>query len=45
MTACVFAWEERAVESSTYMLKQIQERTRDWPAAITSEAVTSEAVR
>jgi len=30
MTACVFAWEERAHESSKFMLEQISRRTRSW---------------
>jgi myo-inositol catabolism protein IolH len=30
MTACVFAWEERAEESSRFMLAEMQRRTRDW---------------
>ena len=30
MTACVFAWEERAEESSRFMLEQIQQYTEKW---------------
>jgi myo-inositol catabolism protein IolH len=30
MTACVFAWEERARESSRYMLDQMQKYTSSW---------------
>jgi myo-inositol catabolism protein IolH len=30
MTACVFAWEDRARESSTIMLDEIRRRTADW---------------
>jgi myo-inositol catabolism protein IolH len=30
MTACVFAWEERARESSTFMLDQIKTYTEKW---------------
>jgi myo-inositol catabolism protein IolH len=30
MTACVFAWEERADESSRFMLEQIQNYTEKW---------------
>jgi myo-inositol catabolism protein IolH len=30
MTVCVFAWEERARESSTFMLEEIGRRTADW---------------
>jgi myo-inositol catabolism protein IolH len=30
MTPCVFAWEERAAESSRFMLEEMQRRTRDW---------------
>jgi myo-inositol catabolism protein IolH len=30
MTACVFAWEERARESSVFMLEEMHRRTRDW---------------
>jgi myo-inositol catabolism protein IolH len=32
MTACVFAWEDRARESSRYMREQIDRYTKDWPA-------------
>jgi myo-inositol catabolism protein IolH len=32
MTVCVFAWEERARESSLFMREQIQQYTKDWPA-------------
>ncbi len=32
MTACVFAWEERAAESSRFMLEQIQQYTEKWTA-------------
>ena len=30
MTVCVFAWEERARESSTFMRDEIARRTADW---------------
>jgi myo-inositol catabolism protein IolH len=30
MTACVFAWEDRARESNLYMREQIADRTKDW---------------
>jgi myo-inositol catabolism protein IolH len=30
MTACVFAWEERAEDSSRFMLEEMTRRTRDW---------------
>jgi myo-inositol catabolism protein IolH len=30
MTVCVFAWEDRARESSTFMLEEIRRRTADW---------------
>lgn len=30
MTACVFAWEERARESSTFMLEQMRKYTSSW---------------
>ena len=30
MTACVFAWEERARESSRFMREEIERRTRTW---------------
>lgn len=30
MTVCVFAWEERARESSTFMLTEIGRRTAGW---------------
>lgn len=30
MTACVFAWEERAEESSRYMLNTIQDYVKNW---------------
>ena len=30
MTACVFAWEERAEESSRFMLEEMTRRTRNW---------------
>jgi myo-inositol catabolism protein IolH len=30
MTACVFAWEERARDSSTFMLQQIKQYTEKW---------------
>lgn len=33
MTVCVFAWEERARESSTFMLDEIKRRTREWPVS------------
>jgi myo-inositol catabolism protein IolH len=32
MTACVFAWEDRARESTRYMREQIDRYTKDWPA-------------
>jgi myo-inositol catabolism protein IolH len=31
MTACVFAWEERARDSSTWMRQEIERYTADWP--------------
>jgi myo-inositol catabolism protein IolH len=34
MTACVFAWEERARDSSTFMLEQIHHYTEKWPVAV-----------
>jgi myo-inositol catabolism protein IolH len=30
MTACVFAWEDRAYESSKFMREEMARRTRDW---------------
>ena len=30
MTACVFAWEERAADSSRFMLEQIRQYTERW---------------
>lgn len=30
MTVCVFAWEEHARESSTFMREEIERRTEDW---------------
>jgi myo-inositol catabolism protein IolH len=30
MTACVFAWEDRARQSSTFMLEEIQKYTSSW---------------
>jgi myo-inositol catabolism protein IolH len=30
MTSCVFAWEDRARESSRFMLEEIERRTRTW---------------
>jgi myo-inositol catabolism protein IolH len=30
MTSCVFAWEERARESSRFMREEIERRTADW---------------
>ena len=30
MTACVFAWEERARESSLFMRTEMERRTRNW---------------
>jgi hypothetical protein len=30
MTVCVFAWEERAKESSIYMREEIGRRTAGW---------------
>ena len=30
MTACVFAWEDRAYESSKFMREEMGRRTRDW---------------
>ena len=32
MTVCVFAWENRAHESSVFMREQIETYTKDWPA-------------
>jgi myo-inositol catabolism protein IolH len=32
MTVCVFAWEERARESSLFMREQIEHYTKDWPS-------------
>ena len=32
MTVCVFAWEERARESSRYNREQIEQRTKSWGA-------------
>jgi myo-inositol catabolism protein IolH len=32
MTACVFAWEDRAGASSRFMREQIDRYTRDWPS-------------
>ncbi len=32
MTACVFAWEDRARESTRFMRDQINGYTKDWPA-------------
>ena len=32
MTACVFAWEERAKESSAFMLEQMRQYTEKWSA-------------
>src|ERR1700760_1344427 len=32
MTACVFAWEERAADSSTFMLEQMRAYTAKWAA-------------
>jgi myo-inositol catabolism protein IolH len=32
MTACVFAWEDRARESTRFMREQIDRYTKDWPA-------------
>ena len=31
MTVCVFAWEERARESSTFMREEIEKRVAAWP--------------
>jgi myo-inositol catabolism protein IolH len=31
MTACVFAWEERARESCLFMRSEIERYTKDWP--------------
>jgi myo-inositol catabolism protein IolH len=33
MTACVFAWEDRASESSRFMREQIDRYTKDWPSS------------
>ncbi len=33
MTVCVFAWEERARESSRFNREQIEERTKSWSTA------------
>ena len=30
MTACVFAWEERARESSVFMREEMERRTAGW---------------
>jgi hypothetical protein len=30
MTACVFAWENRARESNRFMREQLQDRTKSW---------------
>ncbi|MGH9107773.1 MAG: sugar phosphate isomerase/epimerase family protein [Acidimicrobiales bacterium] len=30
MTVCVFAWEERAAQSSTFMLEQVRQFTKGW---------------
>jgi myo-inositol catabolism protein IolH len=30
MTACVFGWEERALESSRFMREEMERRTQDW---------------
>jgi myo-inositol catabolism protein IolH len=30
MTACVFAWEDRARESSVFMREEMGRRTRAW---------------
>ena len=30
MTACVFAWEDRAAESSRFMREEMERRTKDW---------------
>jgi myo-inositol catabolism protein IolH len=30
MTACVFAWEDRATESNRFMREQIRDRTKSW---------------
>jgi myo-inositol catabolism protein IolH len=30
MTACVFAWEDRAAESNRFMREQIRDRTKGW---------------
>jgi myo-inositol catabolism protein IolH len=30
MTACVFAWEDRAAESNLFMREQIRDRTKSW---------------
>ena len=32
MTACVFAWEERAEDSSRFMLDQMRSYTAKWAA-------------
>jgi myo-inositol catabolism protein IolH len=32
MTVCVFAWEDRARESSRFMREQVDRYTKDWPA-------------
>jgi myo-inositol catabolism protein IolH len=33
MTACVFAWEDRAAESNLFMREQIRDRTKRWVQA------------
>jgi myo-inositol catabolism protein IolH len=33
MTACVFAWQDRAGESSTFMRAEIEDRTKGWSRA------------
>ena len=35
MTACVFAWEDRAYESSKFMREEMGRRTRDWKHSTT----------
>jgi myo-inositol catabolism protein IolH len=46
MTVCVFAWEERARESSTFMREQIESYTKSWrhrrPATVEAAATTGE---
>ena len=45
MTACVFAWEERAEESSRFMLEQMRSRTASWPHLQTPRIKESPAIK